>query len=191
MDMRSIARRSLHLLAGLCLLSGCYRPMMSPQQQGYYGGGYPGGATQSYGGYQGIQTLTPGQYYAPGTSGTSTYAPNGLQPVVDPNNSGNGIGDGGDAPPSQYNPPATGTPTRPVPNDPYYPGNGDPGGLQEPASDGTIRENNSGAGQPSVQLEEVPAGEWPAAEQPIEQTGLNSAETEETEEVPSLFAPVP
>ena len=187
--MRSIARRSLHLMAGLCLLSGCYRPMMSPQQQGYYGGGYPGGATQSYGGYQGIQTLTPGQYYAPGTSGTPTYAPNGLQPVVDPNSSGigNSGGDGGDAPPSQYNPPAGGAPTRPVP---MYE-NADPGGLQEPASDGTIRENNSGTGQPSVQLQEVPAGEWPVAEQPIEQTGLQSTEQEETEEVPSLFAPVP
>ena len=93
----------------------------------------------------------------------------------------------GDAPPSQYNPPAGGAPTRPVP---MYE-NADPGGLQEPASDGTIRENNSGTGQPSVQLQEVPAGEWPVAEQPIEQTGLKSSEPEETEEVPSLFAPVP
>ncbi len=190
--MRSIAQRSLHLMAGLCLLSGCYRPMMYPQQQGYYGGGYPGGATQSYGGYQGIQTLTPGQYYAPGTSGTPTYAPNGLQPIPEGGTNGSGGssggGSGGDAP--VYNP-GTESPTRPVPNDPYYPGNGDPGGLQEPASDGTIRENNPGTGQPSVQLQEVPAGEWPAAEQSIEQTGLKSSEPEETEEVPSLFAPVP
>ncbi len=188
--MRSIARRSLHLVAGLCLLSGCYRPMMSPQQQGYYGGGYSGGGTQSYGGYQGIQTLTPGQYYAPGTSGTPTYAPNGLQPTPEGGTNGmggssnGGGGSGGDAP--VYNP-GTETPRRPVPT---YDGD-DPGGLQEPASDGTIRENNSGTGQPSVQLQEVPAGEWPAAEHPIEQTGLQSTEQEETEEVPSLFAPVP
>ncbi len=185
--MRSIAQRSLHLMAGLCLLSGCYRPMMYPQQQGYYGGGYPGGATQSYGGYQGIQTLTPGQYYAPGTSGTPTYAPNGLQPTPEGGNGGaggsSGGGSGGDAP--VYNP-GTEAPTRPVPT---YDGD-DPGGLQEPAADGTIRDINSG-GQPSVQLDEVPAADWPAAEQPIEQTGLKSAEPEETEEVPSLFAPVP
>lgn len=183
--MRSMARRSLHLAAGLCLLSGCYRPMMSPQQQGYYGGGYPGMGTQSYGGYQGIQTLAPGQYYAPGTSGTPTYAPNSLQPTPEGGTGGSlGGGGGGDAP--VYNP-GTENPTRPVP---MYDGN-DPGGLQEPTSDGLIRENNSGAGQPSVLLEEEPAGEWPGNEQAIEQAGLQSPEQEETEEVPSLLAPIP
>ena len=208
--MRPNTWSSLRWIAAVLLLSGCYRPLMSPQQGYGYGGAYPGGMYQGgYGGNQGIQTLTPGQYYAPGAAG-STYiqgTPNGLQPVVDPNNSGtgtgtgNGSGDGGDAPRSPYNPPESGVPTKPVP-EPYYPSDGDTGGgqLQPPASEGEIQERKIDLDGASTS-EPAAAGEWAAepvletaelpvetAEQPIE--SVNNEAIEAAMEVP-LLQPTP
>ena len=196
--MRPNTWGSLRWIAAVLLLSGCYRPFMNPQPGYGYGGAYQGGMSQGgYGGYQGNQTLTPGQYYAPAPSGTPTYqqgTPNGLQPIVDPNNSGGGTGGGGgngtgggDAP--IYNPQGTESPVRPAPMYPETPSLDDPGsGLQEPATDPNLRENNSGTGDPSALLEPAPLGNWAtesdveAAEPLIEP--VNSEEVEPAMEVP-------
>ena len=200
--MRPNTWGSLRWLAAVLLLSGCYRPFMQPQQgYGYGGAAYPGGMYQ--GGYQGIQTQTPGQYYAPGAGG-GTYlqgTPNGLQPEVDPNNTGtgggNGTGDGtgGNAPP--YNP-GTENPTRPVPTyDGDTPGT-DPGGqFEPPATEGPILERKIDLDGASTS-EPAPAGEWAAeptletAEQTVETAEsviepVNREEVEPATEVPPLL----
>ncbi len=166
------------LLSGVGLLSGCYSPWMHP---GYRGNGYgnPYYGNGGYGGYGsgGIQTLTPGNYYTPGTSNPGTYAPpNGIQPQPDPSNSkdsgsgtGGAAGDGGDAPPAggNYNPPATGdTPSRLVPDpSPFYPPT--PGNVDPPESGAPEREINSGTGGPAAMLEPTTREDW-TTHQPIE-----------------------
>lgn len=196
--MRPNTWGSLHWIAAVLLLSGCYRPFMSPQQgYGYGGAAYPGGMYQ--GGYQGIPTQ--GQYYTPG----STYiqgTPNGLQPEADPNNSGtgggNGTGDGtgGNAPP--YNP-GTENPTRPVPKDPFYGNENNPGGqFEPPASEGPVQERKIDLDGASTS-EPAPAGEWAAeptletAERTVETAEsaikpVNSEEIEPATEVPPLLS---
>ena len=196
--MRPNTWGSLRWIAAVLLLSGCYRPFMSPQQgYGYgYGGAYPG----SYGGYQG--TLTPGQSYAPG----STYiqgTPNGLQPEADPNNTGTGggtgtgDGTGGNAP--VYNPQESGAPAKPVPRDPFYnktnPGDGQ---FEAPASEGTIQERKIDLDGASTS-EPAPAGDWAAeptietAKQTVESAEsaiepVNNEEVEPATEVPPLLS---
>lgn len=202
--MRPNTLGSLRWITAVLLLSGCYRPFMNPQQGYGYGGAYSGGMSPSgsYGGYSGNQTLSPGQYYAPAPSGTPTYqqgTPNGLQPIVDPNNSGGGTGGGngngaggGDAP--IYNPQGTQTPARPAPMYNDTPSLDDPGsGLQAPASDPNIQENNSGTGDPSAQLEPAPIGNW-ATESTVEAAEpliapVNSEEVEPAAEVPLMPTP--
>ena len=201
--MRPNTLGSLRWIAAVLLLSGCYRPFMNPQQGYGYGGAYSGGMSPGgYGGAQGIQTLTPGQYYAPGAGG-ATYlqgTPNNLQPVVDPNNSGsrggtgsgNGTGaGGGDAP--IYNPPEGGTPARLTPMYDDTPSVDDPGsGLQAPASDPEIQENNSGTGDPSALLEPAPTGDWATESTAEAEPTIEPVHNEEVEaemDVPALLSP--
>ncbi len=174
--MRPNTWGSLRWMAAVLLLSGCFRPIMSPQQgYGYgYGGAYPGG-------YQGTQSLTPGQYYG----GNPTYiqgAPNGLQPEADPNNTGtgrgNGTGDGtgGNAPP--YNP-GTENPTRPVPlYDGNTPGTNPGGQFEPPSTDGPIQERKPDLDGAS-NSEPAPAGDW-AAEPTLETAEVNAVQTVES-----------
>ncbi len=194
--MRPNTWGSLRWIAAVLLLSGCYRPWMQPQPGYGYGGN--GGAYQGgYGGNQGIQTLTPGPYYAPGAGG-ATYiqgTPNGVQPEVDPNNSGTGTGggtgDGGDAPRSPYNP-GSNTPARPVP---MYDSNGNPndtgnGQMEPPASEGPIQERKIDLDGASTS-EPAPAADWAAnptgpTVQAIEP--VNSEEVEAATEAPPLLS---
>lgn len=147
----------LALAISASLLSGCFRPWTYPGAYGYGGyGGYGYGAP-SYGGYpvnggyQGIQTLTPGQYYDPALGGTPTYAPatiNGIQPEPDSRGS-SGSGDGGNAP--TYSPDAS--PSKPVPEpreSPLYDGSGGAGPLDPPV-EGGVQENK-------IPLDEAPNG---------------------------------
>lgn len=169
--MRLSRSNSLVLVAASLMLSGCFRPWTYPG----YGYGYPaygspmyGGGYQGYGGYQGIQTLQPGQYYDPQTGGTPTFAPatgNGLSPEPATNGGSGGTGDGGDATP--YNPGAGGNPTRPVP---MYNENGS--GLQPPETEGDqIRENklDLDSAPNGAQLRRVPSSQW--ANEPITPAG--------------------
>lgn len=113
-SLRKIALGAI--LPAVLTSTGCYHSTMYPG----YGYGTPmyGTPTSGYGGYQGIQTMTPGTYYAPGTA--PTYNPNSLTPQADPNASGSSSGTGGqnsggnNAP--LYSPPASNdNPSRPVP----------------------------------------------------------------------------
>ena len=193
--MRPNTLGSLRWIVAVLLLSGCYRPMMQPQQGYGYGGAYSGGAYQGgYGGSQGIQTLTPGQYYTPGVGSTPTYqqgTPSGPQPEVDPNNTGTGggNGDGGDAPLSDYNPQGI-EPARPAPMYPDTPASGDPGSeFREPATEEPVRENDSGTGHPSVLLEPAPTGDWATEAAQPEIEPVNNEEVEAATEPPLLTNP--
>ncbi len=184
--MRPNTLKTLCWIAAACLLSGCFRPWMPPQQ-GYGYGGYGNAIQGGYGGYQGIQTLTPGQYYAPGTT-QPTYNLNGLQPIPegDANGTGTGSGDGGNAPLSPYNPAAPGEPVKPVPN-PLYEMNGASGGLVPPETDdGTIQQNKPDLDGSSSLSAPAASSDW-GAEEPIE--AVNHVEQEATEEVPALLVP--
>ncbi|MFO1005510.1 MAG: hypothetical protein U0929_06115 [Planctomycetaceae bacterium] len=142
----SLRRIALGVILPAVLTStGCYHSSMYPG----YGYGTPmyGTPTPGYGGYQGIQTMTPGTYYAPGTA--PTYNPNSLTPQADPNASGSSSGTGGqnsggnNAPP--YSPPSSdNNPSRPVPDpSPFY-GN-------EPAGDNSAPPFDSSS-QPQTNL---------------------------------------
>jgi len=190
-SLRSIATGVL--LPAVLSWGGCYRPMMQP---GYgYGSPMYGNQYGGYGGYQGIQTQTPGMYYAPGTTNPGTYAPgNNLQPNPDPNfsgssGSGGGSNNGGnDAP--VYSPPASNdTPSRPAPLYEDNPAGGDSNApLQEPLTE----QNSPGASlsKPAVIGDE---GTIEQASGKTEGGGLDTetAETAESteEEEPPLFAP--
>ena len=197
--MRPNTPGSLRLIAvGLLLLSGCYRPWMQPGY-GYgspmYGNQYQGG----YGGYQGIQTLTPGQYYDPGSTVPGTYAPasNGLQPTPD-SGSGGGTGGGasdggGDAAP--YNPGVGDSPSKPVPNDPFYnnneSGDGTGSGLVPPETEGPINRQKLDQDNSSSQAAPAAAEDW--AEPTIEQASGRSeaaAPAARTEDIEAKTAEV-
>ncbi len=212
--MRPITTSSLRGIAWGVLLSagltstGCYHSMGQPGY-GYgspmYGNQYPG-----YGGYQGIQTLTPGNYYAPGST-TPTYNSNGLNPIADPNaggagsgGAGGGSGGGNDAPP--YSPGVGSDPSRPVP---MYDGAGSDSSApaEDPAAQPQLNQFDSGS--PSTLSKPEASGDWAiqpasgrerteAEAEPVEslestvaEPGLETAEqTEGTEEEPPLLAPV-
>jgi hypothetical protein len=194
--MRLSRWNSLVIVAGLLLLSGCFRPWTSPGYGYGYGatpygspayGGYQG--YQGYGGYQGIQTLQPGQYYDPLTGGTPTFAPgtsNGLTPEPSPAGGGGGAGDsGGNAP--DYNPQGESPASRPVP---MYPENG--AGLQPPATEGQGHDlkPDMDAAPGSTQLRQAPSGSW--ANDPISPVAHEEAASEPAAmEAPAIEGALP
>ena len=191
--MRPNTPGSLRWIAlGILVLSGCYRPWMQPGN-GYgspmYGNQYNGG----YGGYQGIQTLTPGQYYDPGTTVPGTYAPagNGLQPTPDSGSGGGGAGGGtsdggGDAAP--YNPPTEGSGNRAVP---MYPDNetrdGAGNGLVPPETEGPVTPQKIDLDKSSSKAEPAPVDAW--SQPTIEQASGLSEAAESTDAMETVEAP--
>ena len=205
--MRPNTLGSLRWIAAVLLLSGCYRPWMQPGA-GYggpmYGNQYYQGGYGGYPGSQGIQTLTPGNYYDPNTGGTPTYSqPNGLVPQADPGisggGSGNGAGDGGNAPLSPYNPQGVDAPVKPVPGGNFYedtPASSDPGGQMEPPeSERPVELKKLESEEPSAMTEPAAAEEWaaePLSDRPIEQVNREEEEkqVEPTEEEVPLLTPL-
>lgn len=218
----SLRRIALGVMLPTVLTStGCYRSTMYPGN-GYgtpmYGSPMYGNPTPGYGGYQGqgIQTLTPGTYYAPGTA--PTYNPNGLNPQADPNASGSSSGSGGQngagssAPP--YSPPASDGISKPVPDpSPFY-GNEAGGDSSAPQFDpsGQPQTNLQNSGSPSTLSKPAAREEWgdiktvsgpdgselepeepaPAAEMPEPVPSLEPVEQEagvEADEEPALLEP--
>lgn len=154
--MRSFSMDSLLWIASVCLLSGCYSPWMYPRQgYGYgYGNSSPYYGGQYLGGSQGIQTLPPGSYYAPGSIDPGAVAPNSLQPTPDDGSGGAGGAGGGEAP--VYNPGANTPSSRPAPTyDDVAPGSG----LEEPETEGPVQQNNAG-GFPGAMSEPSPSTNW-------------------------------
>lgn len=175
----SLRRIALGVMLPTMLTSaGCYHSTMYPG----YGYGTPmyGTPAPGYGGYQGqgIQTLTPGNYYAPGTA--PTYNPNSLTPQADPNASGSSSGTGGqgsggsNAPP--YSPGVESDPSRPVPMYDSDAGGEGSSSTDDPNSNSPIQENNSGAGAPTTMSKPAPSADWAGG------SGVEPASANETQE---------
>ncbi len=207
----SLRRIALGIMLPAALTStGCYHSTMYPG----YGAPMYGNPAPGYGGYQGIQTMTPGTYYAPGTA--PTYNPNSLTPQADPNasgsSSGSGVGgqNGGSSNAPPYSPPAGDPPKKPVPDGPYYEsGAGGDGSApqDDPAAEPQLNQNDSGS--PSTLSKPAANEEWaikPASgsdssdveaqeptesvESPATEPALETVEQEaEGDEEPSLLAP--
>ena len=203
----SLRRIALGVMLPAVLTStGCYHSTMYPG----YGAPMYGNPAPGYGGYQGIQTLTPGTYYAPGT--TPTYNSNGLTPQADPNASGSSSGSGGqnggssNAPP--YSPPTSNdNPSRPVPMYDSGAGGDSSTPQDDPAAEPQLNQNDSGS--PSTLSKPAANEEWaikPASgndgseleaqeptesvESPATEPSLETVEQEaEVDEEPPLLAP--
>lgn len=188
----SLRRIALGVILPAVLTStGCYHSSMYP---GYgYGAPMYGNPAPGYGGYQGqgIQTLTPGTYYAPGT--TPTYNSNGLTPQADPNASGSssgsgsgsgGLNNGGNNAPL-YSPGVGSDVSRPVPM--YDSGAGGDGSAppEDPSSQPQLNQNDSG--NPSTLSKPAANEEW--AIRPASGSDDSEPEPEEpteTSEAPAL-----